>query len=292
MVSWQRANAVLLLLLLLSSLGIIAMLATRTEGGPLDPPGPPAGTDGVRKPGTPISGPTTITQPGYYYLTRDFTSPPSVDAIVIEANDVWVDLGGFTITRSGPEPSNGIVASGLRERITVTNGTLRGYIVGVAADDDRFVHVEGVTASGGAVAFDVGDDALIENCRVFSVGDGIQIPGNRVTVRNCVVIASGRTGITVEGSAALIERSVIKANNQANLAGFGGITVTGVGRATIRDNDFALNAQWDIIFLSSSNVVIDNVLTCQNWISDSPGGNFYPVNSTDPHTNRSHQTNC
>ena len=74
------------------------MLATGALGGPLDPPGVPGSTDSVRLPGTPISGPTTIAQSGHYYLTRDISVPRLVSGVVISANDVSLDLGGFTIS--------------------------------------------------------------------------------------------------------------------------------------------------------------------------------------------------
>ena len=65
--AWALASALGLL--------VVAALAGAIEGGPLDPPGPPASTDGVLRPGTPISAlPITLNQPGSYYLTHNLAS--------------------------------------------------------------------------------------------------------------------------------------------------------------------------------------------------------------------------
>jgi hypothetical protein len=55
MLTSNRTNTILLVLILAAGIGIIAMLAPGARGGPLDPPASPASTDGVRLPGTPIT---------------------------------------------------------------------------------------------------------------------------------------------------------------------------------------------------------------------------------------------
>ena len=94
-----RATNILLLLVLAVGVAIVAMLATGVRGGPLDPPaGTPGSTNGVRLPGTPISGPTVVSAPGHYYLTQNISVTGSVNAITISADDVSLDLGGFTLS--------------------------------------------------------------------------------------------------------------------------------------------------------------------------------------------------
>jgi hypothetical protein len=97
----ERIHSLLLVLTLLTGLAIVAMLATGVRAGPLDPPGSPASTDGVREPGTAISAiPFTITQPGRYYLTRNLTDTPDdvANGVTIQADNVTLDLHGFTLT--------------------------------------------------------------------------------------------------------------------------------------------------------------------------------------------------
>jgi hypothetical protein len=102
--------------------------------------------------GTPITTvPTTITEPGVYYFTGNLTTLPArlrgelppppggpgacppqgchgpppiepVDGIVVEADNVTIDLMGFTLTGSGGEVGISIDA---RRNVTVRNGTIR-----------------------------------------------------------------------------------------------------------------------------------------------------------------------
>ena len=89
-------------------------------------------TDSVRLPGTPISGPTTITQPGHYYVTRDITAAPgSTWAIMIDADDVSIDLGGFTLSGDDTIGSAGLFVQASRQRISISNGTVRDFAAGV-----------------------------------------------------------------------------------------------------------------------------------------------------------------
>jgi hypothetical protein len=93
---WTRFNALMLVLIFVALLAVIGMLATGVRGGPLDPPGAPGSTDSVRLPGTPISSlPYTINAPGSYYVTRNL-SAVSGNGITINADDVTLDLMGFT----------------------------------------------------------------------------------------------------------------------------------------------------------------------------------------------------
>ena len=79
--------------------GVVAIvtvmaIARVVAGGPLDPPAPPAGTDGVKLPGTPISSlPYSISAPGHYYVTRDLTGVSGQHGIEVNSNDVSIDLG-------------------------------------------------------------------------------------------------------------------------------------------------------------------------------------------------------
>src|SRR2546425_7444941 len=78
----------------------------------------------------PIFQPTTITQPGYYILTRDL-SPASGTAITIQSDGVTVDLNGRAINNA---PSQGAIAvNGAFQNVTIRNGRLSGGNYGVNA---------------------------------------------------------------------------------------------------------------------------------------------------------------
>ncbi len=118
---WVRLNflgmAVIALLL-------VAVLAQDAYGGPLDPPGAPGSTDGVRGPGTPISSlPYTISQPGYYSVTRHLIGPDLEPGITITTSNVTLDLGGFTLL-GGSSAGDGIAVSGHCE-LELVRGDLR-----------------------------------------------------------------------------------------------------------------------------------------------------------------------
>src|SRR4051812_7502934 len=102
MSSFALPRSILSLAVLLSAF----LLPHSTFGqGSLTPPGPPAPTvktldqlDGKLdqiEPRKPISTlPFTISAAGIYYLTKNITT--TGDGITIRADDVVVDLGGFT----------------------------------------------------------------------------------------------------------------------------------------------------------------------------------------------------
>ena len=88
-----------------------------------------AGGSGV---GTRITSvPYEIKNPGFYYLSGNLTYSGSTNAITVSADDVTLDLMGFSLTNSGaPGTTNGIHMSG-RSNVEIRNGTVRGFYRGV-----------------------------------------------------------------------------------------------------------------------------------------------------------------
>lgn len=83
------------------------------------------------EPRTPISSlPFTISTPGSYYLTGnlDFTAPAG-DAIVIAANDVTLDLGGFALFSSVQVTGAAVSIVAPARNVTVRNGQIAGKTV-------------------------------------------------------------------------------------------------------------------------------------------------------------------
>src|SRR5260370_23689265 len=103
-------------------LGALALLFTNLNSeittafaqGSLTPPGAPAPTMKTLaqvEPRTAISSaPLTITVAGAYYLTTNLYAPPFSYAISISADNVSVDLRGFTI--NGTNTSSGGILIG------------------------------------------------------------------------------------------------------------------------------------------------------------------------------------
>ncbi len=76
---------------------------------------------------TPITTvPSTISAPGSYYLTGNLAVTAGT-AITISADNVTLDLNGFTISSTAsPVSGAGVVINGIRKNIRVTNGSIVG----------------------------------------------------------------------------------------------------------------------------------------------------------------------
>lgn len=82
--------------------------------------------------------PYTIDAPGSYLLTGPLVAPASSDALVLDANDISLDLNGFSITGPAtcaemacvPGDGSGIDMAGdgsSAHRVTIRNGVVRGF---------------------------------------------------------------------------------------------------------------------------------------------------------------------
>ena len=142
--------------------------------------------------------PVTITIPGAYCLQRDLSTPiTTVNAINIAADNVVIDLNGFTLgglteltSENIGTQAQGIFAF-LRNNITVKNGTVRGFFTGI--------HI----ASGSV--------CVIENVRVdLNTSVGIRVSNRHSIIRNNMIVNTGpgpvsrpdseSTGIFLAGS--------------------------------------------------------------------------------------------
>lgn len=239
-----RINWVFQALTVILLIAVIGMLARDVRGGPLDPPAPPASTDSVKLPGTPISSvPFVITTPGYYYLTRDLAYGGSGDAISFAGFNEFVtlDLNGFTL--SGIDQGVGIKALGpsppAQFPLTIKNGYVRDFTVGLDMDLAAHVRVENVHVFSNTLdGMALGNHTVVDGCTAANNGrDGIVVIGlSRIS--DCMVVDNPGNGIWIWGQLTVVENSQTLRNgtgirSDANLV-------------MIKDNDSLNNSFHDI----------------------------------------------
>lgn len=241
---------------------IAAGLAGRVVAGPLSPPAGPVGpshktlsevepriaVNDVNTPGAGTTAVYKITAPGSYYLTGNVVAGPGKNAIGIYANNVTLDLNGFTL--EGMAGNTGAVilvvgdssnaAGDPRGNVTIKNGTVRGgggsgllSQLGVAG-----LRVIGVTARNNTnFGFSIDGRAELEHCSSYDNGSHGFSLGNDVVVTSCIARSNG--GDEFRAGSGSVFSNCLADNGGASGTGFN----VGVGAAF--SNCTALNSQLD-----------------------------------------------
>jgi hypothetical protein len=161
--------------------------------GNLTPPGAPAPTmkslDQIESRTAISSAPFTITQPGSYYLSSNITVSAG-DALTINANNVTLDLNGFTIFSTAPSAVGTAILCNSRTNISIFNGNISG---GVTNSDGVF---SGSGFSSGI--FGANGSANMRVTRVSVSGclnSGIFIDDDGSVAQFCTAASCGFAGI-------------------------------------------------------------------------------------------------
>jgi hypothetical protein len=219
--------------------------------GSLTPPGPPAPmmkTLEQIEPRTPIASlPFTISSPGAYYITANLTGVSGSDGIDILAQNVDLDLGGFTLTGVAGSGQGISVPSGPVGHITIRNGSVVNWpLYGVVATNANNGRLERLLASGnGLGGLAIGANSLVDDCSANAspgipsntgpstfAGVGITV-GDACRVMDCTTSSNGNIGI-MAGADVVISDSTATSN------AFYGIVVGNSG--TVRDCSVSQNA--------------------------------------------------
>ncbi len=188
------------------SMSIVGLLTVAAFAGSLNPPGAPAGTmkplDQV-EPRTPITSvPFTISASGSYYLTKNLTATGT--AISISADDVTLDLSGFTLTGSGSGTYSGIYMNG-RKNVEIRNGAIRAFAYGIndASSSGKNHRIIGIRVNSclWRGIYIVGSSCLVRDCIVSDTANtdtagsfyGIYISSGAIT--DCQVTGTGNSAI-------------------------------------------------------------------------------------------------
>lgn len=174
--------------------------------GSLTPSGPPGSTMKALsdvEPRTAISSlPTTITQPGSYYLVSNFVGASGQHGIVVSASNVTLDLMGFTLTGIPGTSSGILIASGV-QNVGVRNGTLTKWGRAVRADSDttgvQLTHLNALECDQGLLIS--ARNSVIEGCVAsLNSGSGITVSSG-CRVANCTASGNQDVGFNIaEGS--------------------------------------------------------------------------------------------
>lgn len=132
--------------------------------------GPPVGT-------RIISVPYTITQPGFYYFGKNLTYNGSGNAITIDADNVTLDLMGFSLTQGGVTGSGDGIRMNNRANVEIRNGTVNGFFYGA---------IEGISA---------GKNHRVINIRATNNTFGIYFASNNNLINNCTASNNSSIGI-------------------------------------------------------------------------------------------------
>jgi len=218
---------------------LFSLVAADARAGDLDPPaGPVAPTmktlDEVeaRTPMSDVPGGATfehlITEPGSYYLTGDIVVTLPISGIVVDADDVTIDLNGFTLVGQGGF-TDGVRVINDRRNITIRNGSIRGFGSGVWAFNAGDVYAHGLRLHnmGGAGLFLYGKGSRIVDCHASDCGGVGLVVSESGLVRDSVSRNNNSTGIGI-GAGSVIENSVAIDNGGIGVESFGPATANNV----------------------------------------------------------------
>jgi hypothetical protein len=161
--------------------------------------------------GTKITSvPYEIKNPGFYFLGGNLTYNGTGNAITVSADNVTLDLMGFSLSYTGSATQpNGIVMNG-RSNVEIRNGTITGFWTGVweqggTGAKHRIINIRvNDSAIAGAIGIDLnGANHLVQGCSACNnQDDGMVI--SKGTVTGCTASNNGNIGIYLSGAGSVI----------------------------------------------------------------------------------------
>jgi hypothetical protein len=158
--------------------------------------------------------PIILNTPGSYRLTSNLAAAVNSDGIRVNADDVTLDLNGFTLTGGGGLIADGISIAGFKN-VELRNGTIRGFTrSGVFTNiNTRYIRVIGVTSIGNVTSgIDLqGEGNIIDGCTVLNNGDGMRVFDGSLVI-NSVARGNTNLGLTLIGGSGY-RSNVLTGNN-------------------------------------------------------------------------------
>jgi len=175
-------------------------------------------------PGDTPGFPVTISVGGSYRLASNLTVTTLVNGIEVRANEVTIDLGGFTLAGSGAG-RNGITS--FNRNLKLSNGTVRGFTNDGIRTIARFLTVRDLVVTGNG------------RYGIFAdPGSGGQEQVAYTKVENSSVTNNGLHGIAC-GHGCRVE-STVSSRNVLHGIVFSGLGGAALGNSTILNNAFGI----------------------------------------------------
>lgn len=189
-----------------TGLALFSLVALSAWSSPL-PLAPTTGPELIN------SLPWTISEPGYYYLACNLEAAADGDGITVEADNVVIDLRGFTLKGQG---AGGTGIGGDTEHVEVRNGSLENWqLKGIDLDqftclENLFIRDCGIGADLSYLArvvrcqfarnidgdLNVGPQSMIEDCQARGSDDARSIWMDDNSLARNVQVRGGEYGIT------------------------------------------------------------------------------------------------
>ncbi len=172
-----------------------------------------AGTAAAQGPSK-IGSCQTITQPGSYVVTKNLVA--AGDCVVLKANYVSLDLGGFVITGDGT--GSGITSPQAVKGLVIHDGTIINFGSGI-----RFCE--------GPSTVDSAENVTVLRMQIYgNVGLGVRICGKGAIVKDTNASGNGEFGILIDGERSVISGNVANGNSHYGIflgPALGGSSVIG-----------------------------------------------------------------
>ena len=147
---------------------------------------------------SPISTCQTIMSSGSYELTQnlnhDGTNPPN-GCLEVDADNVTIDLKGFTITGSNTDVGIGSVGS--QDGIVIRNGTIRGFTDGIDLDIENCQIEWMIVISNNDDGMALANDCIVSNNIVNDNNSTGLIVGVGSTLSNNIANNNGGIGMNI-----------------------------------------------------------------------------------------------
>ena len=160
---------------------------------------------------TEVVEPIVINLSGSYYLVEDITAIPDNNALSFSANDVTLDLNGFTI-RGNNEVTDGYGIYVTGENVTILNGNVRNAdLDGIKCEGGdylKLIDVSSIRNAGSGVAC----HGVSVQRGDFNRNGGSGIVGISIHVEGVRAIDNTLSGVSMGGNS-LTTRSLVRSND-------------------------------------------------------------------------------